>query len=121
MSHVEAGKAFFIKHGGKSVFLGRFVGPLRQIIPFVAGVVRMEQRRFVFLNVLGGVLWAYVYIIIGYYFGANWKLVDEVISRIGIILSAIIVFSIMIAFNRRRNRKLDALKEVDSTSLDILK
>lgn len=43
------GEKFFIDHGGKSVFLGRFVGPIRPIIPVIAGMLRMEPRRFFFL------------------------------------------------------------------------
>lgn len=110
MSHVEVGKAFFVKHGGKSVLLGRFVGPLRQIIPFIAGAVHMPYWRFIYLNVTGAFLWAISYIILGYYFGANWKLIDTVISRVGIAFSILIIVGILYAFHKRRNKKLEVLK-----------
>ena len=43
---LEKGKEFFARHGGKSIFLGRFVGLIRAVIPFVAGMSGMEARRF---------------------------------------------------------------------------
>lgn len=110
MSHVEIGRAFFVKHGGKSVFLGRFVGPLRQIIPFVAGAVHMSHWRFIYLNVAGAFLWAITYIVLGYYFGANWKLIDTIISRVGIILSTLVVLGISYMFHIHRKKKLEALR-----------
>lgn len=109
LSHVEVGRAFFTKHGGKSVLLGRFVGPLRQIIPFIAGAVHMARWKFVYLNVAGAFLWAITYIVLGYYFGANWKLIDTVISRIGIIFSSVIVLGFLYTFHVRRKKRLDAL------------
>lgn len=112
MSHIEIGKAFFVKHGGKSVLLGRFVGPLRQIIPFIAGAVHMQYWRFIYLNVTGAFLWAVSYIVLGYYFGANWKLIDTIISRIGIILSTIFVIGVSYAFHLHRKKKLDALRQL---------
>lgn len=114
MSHIEIGKAFFAKHGGKSVLLGRFVGPLRQIIPFIAGAVHMPYWRFVYLNVVGAFLWAVSYIVLGYYFGANWRLIDKVISRVGIVISALLVIGAVYAFHRRRKKRLDALNSFNT-------
>jgi undecaprenyl-diphosphatase len=113
ISHIEIGKAFFGKHGGKSVLLGRFVSPLRQIIPFIAGAVHMSYRRFIYLNVAGAFLWAICYVLLGYYFGANWQLIDKVIKRVGIIVTAMLVGAAIYFFNRRRERRLEALKHVD--------
>ena len=50
------GFAFFERHGGKSVFIGRFFGPLRAVIPLVAGIARMPTRRFWLANVFSA-LW----------------------------------------------------------------
>lgn len=113
ISHVEIGKAFFSKHGGKSVLLGRFVSPLRQIIPFIAGAVHMSYRRFIYLNVTGAFLWAICYILLGYYFGANWQIIDKVIARVGIVVTAILVGTAIYFFNRRREKRLEALKHVE--------
>ncbi|MEK7627601.1 MAG: DedA family protein [Patescibacteria group bacterium] len=46
LSHLEKGERFFRKHGNKSIFLGRFIGPIRPIIPFIAGLSRMNKWSF---------------------------------------------------------------------------
>ena len=52
------GYAFFERHGGKSVFIGRFFGPLRAVIPLVAGITKMSTARFWFANVTSAFVWA---------------------------------------------------------------
>jgi undecaprenyl-diphosphatase len=52
------GIRFFARHGGKSVFIGRFFGPVRAVIPLAAGVMRMRRDRFWFANVTSALVWA---------------------------------------------------------------
>ena len=52
------GIRFFARHGGKSVFIGRFFGPMRAVIPLAAGVMRMPRDRFWFANVTSAIVWA---------------------------------------------------------------
>jgi undecaprenyl-diphosphatase len=52
------GYAFFERHGGKSVFIGRFFGPLRAVIPLVAGISKMRPMRFWIANVSSAFVWA---------------------------------------------------------------
>ena len=52
------GIRFFARHGGKSVFIGRFFGPMRAVIPLAAGVMRMPRGRFWFANVASAIVWA---------------------------------------------------------------
>lgn len=78
---LDKGKAFFVRHGAKSVFFARFIGPLRPIVPFVAGLSHMNTKRFFLFNVIGGVASAAVYIIIGYYFGFAWHNYRHVIRH----------------------------------------
>jgi len=67
---------FFIEHGGKSVFIGRFVGFLRPFIPFVAGSAHMRPLPFIVWAVTSGLLWGMAYPGLGYFFAASWKLVQ---------------------------------------------
>ena len=55
---LPSGMHFFARHGGKSVFIGRFLGPMRAIVPLAAGVMRMHRGRFWFANVTSAVVWA---------------------------------------------------------------
>jgi membrane protein DedA with SNARE-associated domain len=55
---LQSGIRFFARHGGKSVFIGRFLGPLRAVVPLAAGVMRMQSDRFWLANVASALVWA---------------------------------------------------------------
>jgi membrane protein DedA with SNARE-associated domain len=55
---LESGIDFFERYGASSVFLGRFFGPLRAVVPLAAGILRMAPRRFYIANVLSAIVWA---------------------------------------------------------------
>lgn len=64
------GKEFFLKHGGKSVIIGRFIGPLRSIIPVIAGIMKMPKFLFFFANTISAIGWSILYVMPGYLVGA---------------------------------------------------
>lgn len=66
---IELGENFFRKHGGKSIILGRFVGPGRSTIPLIAGLLRMSWPRFILAAIPSAVMWAMLYIIPGIILG----------------------------------------------------
>lgn len=80
------GEAFFLKHGGKSVAMGRFVGPIRAIIPTVAGIMGMSPLRFTLVNVISAIAWAPAYILPGMVIGTSLGLASQVAARLGILL-----------------------------------
>jgi membrane protein DedA with SNARE-associated domain len=59
------GIRFFDRHGGKSVFIGRFFGPVRAVIPLAAGIMRMPRGRFWFANVASAFVWAPMLLLAG--------------------------------------------------------
>ncbi len=63
---LEKVEDFFDHHGGKAIFIGRFVGIVRAIAPFLAGSGGMSFRRFLPFDVLGAGLWSTTFILIGY-------------------------------------------------------
>jgi len=64
--HVERTRRFYARHGPKTIVIARFVPIIRTFAPVVAGVGRMNYRRFVFFNVFGGVGWVTSMIFLGY-------------------------------------------------------
>jgi membrane protein DedA with SNARE-associated domain len=67
-SHPEQlarGIRFFERFGGSSVFIGRFFGPLRAVVPLVAGMMRMPPPRFYMANVLSALVWAPALVVLG--------------------------------------------------------
>ncbi len=85
------GERFFLKHGGKSIVLGRFVGPIRAVIPTVAGIMGMSPRHFAWVNVLSAIAWAPAYILPGVAVGASLSLAAQVATRLGILVLLLII------------------------------
>jgi undecaprenyl-diphosphatase len=75
-------EAFFQRHGGKSVVLGRFVPALRPFIPLFAGILRMPAHRFYLANGLSALLWAPAHVIPGVALGAALGLAAAVAGRL---------------------------------------
>ena len=61
--------AFYARHGGKAIILGRFMPIIRTFIPFVAGLSNMPYRVFLLYSVLSAILWINSLIFLGYFFG----------------------------------------------------
>lgn len=62
---LPGGIRFFARHGGKSVFIGRFFGPMRAVIPLAAGIMRMPPDRFWIANVASAIVWAPMLLFVG--------------------------------------------------------
>jgi membrane protein DedA with SNARE-associated domain len=107
---IKLGQYLFLRHGGKVVFFGRFVAILRILAAFLAGVNRMDWRRFLLANAAGGILWASVVGFGAYAFG---KAVLSVTGPLGI---ALIIVSLALIvgglwFARRHEAELKAKAE----------
>lgn len=88
---LEKSIAFFYRHGGMSVFLGRFIGPMRSVIPAVAGMLGMPPARFFAANILSALGWAPTYILPGVVFGASMGLAGAVATRLALILVLLLI------------------------------
>ena len=111
-SHIEKTNEFFVRYGGKTIIIARFVPIVRTFAPFVAGSGDMEYRRFMFFNVTGAILWVGLILPCGWFFGniplvkANFELVV-----LGIILISILPMIVEIA-----RAKLKTKPQIDSAS-----
>jgi undecaprenyl-diphosphatase len=83
---LKNGEAFFHRHGGKSVLFGRFVGPVRPVIPVVAGMLGMSPLQFGVVNVLSAIGWAFVYILPGIFFGTSLAVAGAVSTRLAVLI-----------------------------------
>jgi len=84
------GEAFFHRHGGKGVLFGRFVGPVRPVIPVVAGMLGMSAVHFGVVNVLSAIGWAFVYILPGVFFGTSLAVAGAASTRLAVLVSILV-------------------------------
>ncbi|MFN2646201.1 MAG: DedA family protein, partial [Burkholderiales bacterium] len=87
---LERGQAYFARNGGKSVFIARFLGPLRAIVPVVADMSNMPAPQFYVMNALSALGWAAAHLLPGALFGASLQLAGAVSSRLVIMLIALV-------------------------------
>jgi len=90
-AHIDRTHEFFARHGGKTIFLARFVPIIRTFAPFVAGAGAMSYPRFATYNVVGGIVWVSSMLLAGYFFG-NLPVVRDNFS---LVILAIIILSLI--------------------------
>ena len=100
-SYLNMGEKFFKRHGGKSILFGRFIGVFRPIIPFVAGMFKMEAGIFFLWSLISSILWATFFLLLGYLFGHAWQVMEIWSPRIGLfIVILVLVIAGVYAFDR---------------------
>lgn len=94
---------FYQKHGGKTIFLARFIPIIRTYAPFVAGLASMQTARFMLFNMISALIWIPLFLIGSYYFG-NLPLIKANFSVVIIMIVVISVIPIMVELIRGRCR-----------------
>lgn len=95
------GSRFFHRYGSLSVFLGRFVGPVRPIIPLVAGMLQMKPGAFLWANLISAAIWAPAYVLPGYLLGQTWQQLLDIPPGLEALLVtlAIVLVVLIVAFS----------------------
>jgi membrane protein DedA with SNARE-associated domain len=77
VADIDRTEAWFARHGGKAVFLGRMIPIFRSVISLPAGVERMPMSRFLLYTTAGSAIWNSIFVLAGYQLGENWSLVER--------------------------------------------
>jgi membrane-associated protein len=89
--YIDQTHEFYEKHGGRTLIIARFVPIVRTFAPFVAGVGKMEYRKFISFCVAGGILWVSLLTLAGYFFGQ----IPVVKNNFEVVVIGIICFSVL--------------------------
>lgn len=98
---------FFDNHGGKTIVVGRFLGFVRPLAPFIAGTSRMQYRRFLPYSVLGTGLWGTTFCLAGYFFWRSFDKVSKIAGRASLALGVLAVLVGIGVYLYRRFRDPD--------------
>lgn len=99
--HLDKARLFYDRHGLLAILFARFIPVIRTFVPFVAGIVGMQQKRFGFWTVLGGILWIITVTGIGYFFGREFNLQNVAFLGTGMVIAAAVATPIFIALINR--------------------
>ena len=105
--YIDRTQAFFERNGGKTITIARFIPIIRTFAPFIAGVGKMQYKKFLGYNLIGGISWVTLLFGVGFFFGN----ISAVKSHFSLVVIAVILLSIIppaIAFLRNRMKRVDA-------------
>lgn len=94
-SHFKKGEYFFKQHGSKSVFIGRFIPSIKEVIPLIAGTFRMKRLPFMVWNIFGAIGWSLVWVLPGYFFAQSLDAAKIWLTRTGLLLTVFLVVFIL--------------------------
>ncbi len=115
---LKLGQYLFMKYGGRVVFFGRFVAVLRAWAAFLAGTNRMRWPRFLLFNALGGIMWATLYGLAGYFLGDNVHRLTGPVGIVAIVLAVVIIIAFLLFLRRNEHRLEDKAERALPGSLD---
>jgi membrane protein DedA with SNARE-associated domain/membrane-associated phospholipid phosphatase len=97
-------EGYFHRHGGKTILIGRFIGLVRALAPFIAGSSGVPYRRFIPFSIVGTGLWSTTFCVLGYVFWRSFDKVAHIAGQaiFGFGLTVAVIVGIVVAYRRRR-------------------
>lgn len=104
---LEWAERYFASHGGKTILVGRFVGIVRALAPFIAGTSRMSFRRFALVDLIGAGLWATAFSLLGFVF---WQSLDHALElvrrgKLGLAVLLVVGVTAVVGYRLARDPK----------------
>jgi membrane-associated protein len=102
-------EGFFGRHGPKAILIGRFVGIVRAVAPFLAGASGLRVRAFLPWSLLGTAVWAATFVLVGYAFSESFSSAAELTTRGALALA--VVLALGLAWHTHRQQRRGAVLE----------
>lgn len=109
--YITTAEAFFKKHGGLALIMGRFLPIIRTFAPIFAGIVKFEFKKFLTFNITGGVLWVFSMVLLGFFLGKNFPGLDKHLEYV--ILGIVIITWIPVIRTYLKERKSNLAKKTE--------
>ena len=109
--HLDETQKYFEKYGGFTIVIARFMPFIRTFAPFLAGIGRMRYSWFLGYNALGGVMWASLFLLVGYFVGnlpivqANFSLITYAIIAVSLVALVSVLVGIFAAMRKGKEKK----------------
>jgi undecaprenyl-diphosphatase len=94
-THFKKGEEFFERHGSKSVFIGRFIPSIKEVIPLIAGTFGMKRLPFMVWNIFGAIGWSLIWVLPGYFFAQSLDVAKIWLTRTGFFLTVFLVIFVI--------------------------
>lgn len=101
---IKSAEDYFEKHGGKTVFIGRFASGVRVFVSLLAGASHMNYARFFIYTLVAVVAWTIIIGTVGFLFGSNWNLIIVVVKRLGWFALVILGVFLLLYFYLKRKK-----------------
>lgn len=102
--HIELTKTYYEKHGGKTLILGRFLPIIRTFAPILAGVIKIDFKKFMLFNVIGAIAWIGSIGSVAFYLGKQFPQVENYLGYIFISLIILTTLPILTAFLKNKQK-----------------
>ena len=102
--YVADAQKFYEKYGDKTIVLSRFIPIVRTFAPVLAGVGQMKYRKFFIFNVIGGTLWVFLMLFLGYYIGGKIPNAEHFLLPITLLISVVSLLPIFFRIFKHRSK-----------------
>ena len=115
--HLRAAHGFYERHGGKAIIIARFMPLVRTFVPVIAGMARMDYRRYVFFTIVGGAAWVLSMTLLGYLLGVRFPGLGQHIEKVIIVVVLLSLLPGIIGYIKaRRSGKRGAEAAVEAAA-----
>jgi undecaprenyl-diphosphatase len=115
---LEQVEGYFARYGGRTILIGRFIGLVRALAPFIAGSSKLPYRRFAPYSILGTGLWSFALILLGYFFAESLDTVTNAVGKglvvFGIVVGVIVALVVAYRFLRVPANRRKVVAEMES-------